>query len=128
MKTNGWAESFRTKYLFIFGPLKSISDESKSMCYNQNCVLFLNMSLEILCQFLFESSEIIFERPKKLVWTERVDRSFWSKCLFILARLEVFQTSQNYGLRPEFCALSGYEPKNVVSVFVRKQWGNLWKT
>jgi hypothetical protein len=27
------------------------------------------MDLEILCRFLFQSSERIFERPKQLVWT-----------------------------------------------------------
>ncbi len=27
------------------------------------------MGLKILCLFLFESSEGIFERPKQLVWT-----------------------------------------------------------
>jgi len=45
-------------------------------------VLFPNMSLEILCQFLFESSEIIFERPKKLVWTEIFSVHF---CIFTIA-------------------------------------------
>ena len=35
-------------------------------------MLFPNMDSEMLCLFLFESSEEIFERPKKLVWTEIV--------------------------------------------------------
>jgi hypothetical protein len=34
---------------------------------NQNFVLFPNMDLEILCRILFESSELIFDRPKKFV-------------------------------------------------------------
>ncbi len=37
------------------------------MCENQNFVLSSNTDLEIVCRFLFESSEIIFE---KLVWPE----------------------------------------------------------
>ena len=46
------------------------------------------MDSEILCLFLFESSEEIFERPKKLVWMERVCRSFWTQCLFIFGLLK----------------------------------------
>ena len=52
------------------------------------------MDLEILCQFLFERNEGIFEGPKRLVWTERVSRSFWAQFLFILASLKVLQMSQ----------------------------------
>jgi hypothetical protein len=90
---NGWIESFGTKCLPIFGPLESISEEMKAMSWNQNFVLFPNMGLEISCRFLFEISKGIFERPKKLVWTGRVGRSFCSQCLFILAGSKVFQTS-----------------------------------
>ncbi len=46
------------------------------------------MDSEMLCLFLLESSEQIYERPKKLVWTERVGRSFWTQCLFIFDLLE----------------------------------------
>ncbi len=65
---NGWSESFCTKWLYIFGLLESISDESKTMGQHQNFVLFPNMCLEILYLFLVESSDGILERPKKLVW------------------------------------------------------------
>jgi hypothetical protein len=62
-----------SKYLSIgrkvFDPLESISDESESMHWNQNFVLFPNMDLEMLCRFLFESTWGIFERSKQLVWT-----------------------------------------------------------
>ena len=58
------------------------------MGQDQNFVLFPNRCLDILCLFLFENSEEIFERPKKLVWTERVCRSFWTQYLFIFALLE----------------------------------------
>ncbi len=37
------------------------------MCENQNFVLSSNTALDIVYRFLFESSEIIFE---KLVWSE----------------------------------------------------------
>jgi hypothetical protein len=50
-------------------------------------MLFSNMGLEILSRFLFESTEIIFEKPKNLVWTELVSRSFrWNSdwCTFYL--------------------------------------------
>ncbi len=72
LNSNGWIESFRTKCLLIFGPLESMSEEIKARNWNQNFVLFLNMGLEILCWVLFEISKGIFERPKKLVWTEIV--------------------------------------------------------
>jgi len=39
------------------------------MGQDQNFVLFLDMNLKMLCLFLFESNEGIFERPKQLVWT-----------------------------------------------------------
>ncbi len=67
---NGWSKSFDTKCLFIFDPLESIFDESESTHQKHNFVLFQNMDLEILCRFLFESSELIFDRPKTFVWTE----------------------------------------------------------
>ena len=38
-----------------------------------------------------------------------------------------FRRVENYGLEPEFCALSEYELGNFVSVFVQEQWRNLWK-
>ena len=70
-----------------------------------------------MCQFLFESSEGIFERPEKFVWTEHVSRSFWAQCVFILAYLKVFQTNQMYKLEPEFCPVSEYGFRNFVSIF-----------
>ena len=38
-----------------------------------------------------------------------------------------FRRVETYGLEPEFCALSEYGLKNVVSVFIQEQWRNLWK-
>ena len=61
---------FPDKMLFIFHPSESVLEECKKMDMNRNFVLFPNMSSEILCLFLFASSERIFERLKKLVWTE----------------------------------------------------------
>ncbi len=66
MVNNGWLESFDRKCLFIFDPLESISDESESeFCAHaeyelRNCV----------CWFFFESSKLISNRTKKLVWTQ----------------------------------------------------------
>ncbi len=45
--SNGWASSFWTKCLFIFGSLESISDESKTMGEDQNFMVFQNMNSEI---------------------------------------------------------------------------------
>jgi hypothetical protein len=56
--------SFSTQCLFIFDLLESISDEWKTIGYDQNLVLFPNMDSEIECLFLFERSEGIFERSK----------------------------------------------------------------
>jgi hypothetical protein len=71
---NGSLESFDIKCLFIFDPLESISDEWK------NFVLFPNRDLEILCRLLFESSELIFIRPKKFVSGESFSPQL---CIFI---------------------------------------------
>ncbi len=49
--------------------LESFPDGSNVMSYDQN---FVHMSLEILFQFLFESSEIIFN----VVWMENVFAHF----------------------------------------------------
>jgi hypothetical protein len=49
-----------------FCPLESISDEPNTIRRDQNFTFFLNMDLEILCLFLFKSSEKLFERPEKL--------------------------------------------------------------
>jgi len=49
-----------------FGLFESISDERKPIDRDQNFVLFFNMDLEILCLFLFKSSEELFERRQKL--------------------------------------------------------------
>jgi hypothetical protein len=46
------------------------------------------MGLEILSQFLSENSEITFEKPKNLVWTELVGRNFQWTCLFVLVYFE----------------------------------------
>ncbi len=57
--------------MFTFDSLESVSDESNAAGYDQKFVRFLNMGLEIVCQFLFKSREGIFEKPKKLVWTAK---------------------------------------------------------
>ncbi len=77
--TNGWAESFERKCLFIFYTLESISDESKAIGWNESFVLVPNMGLEILYHFLFESSEIIFERSfgRKIFSHNFVFSLFW---------------------------------------------------
>ncbi len=93
-KSNGWSEIFRTKYFSVFDQLESITDESKAISQNQNFVLFSNMESEILSQFLFESSEITFDKSQKLVWAELVGRSLLERCLFILAWLKEFPMSQ----------------------------------
>ena len=67
---NVLCESFWTKYLFIFDPSKVVLYEWQKMDKEQNLMLFPNMSSEILCVFLFTSSERIFERHEKIVWTE----------------------------------------------------------
>ncbi len=69
-RNNGWAESFETKCLSIFDHLKSILDECEKEDNDQNLMLFPNISSEILCLFLFASSERIFERHEKIVRTE----------------------------------------------------------
>ena len=46
------------------------------MSQNQNFALFPNMGLETLSQFLFESSEKIFERPKKISLDRNLFRIF----------------------------------------------------
>ncbi len=86
--TNPCCKSLRTKYLLIFQSYKSNLWESKVISKTQNFSLFPNMGSEILCRFLFESNEGIFERSKKTVWTERVSRSFWTQYLFIFGLLE----------------------------------------
>ena len=51
----------------LFDLLRSISDERKIIGGDQNFVLILNMDLEILCLFLFKSSEKLFERLENLL-------------------------------------------------------------
>ncbi len=65
MLNNGQLESFDTKCLFIFDPLESISDKSES----EFCTLSEYELRNCVCRFLFESSELISGRPKKLVGT-----------------------------------------------------------
>lgn len=48
----------------------------------QNSTLFPNMGSEIMSRKLFESSEIIFERLKTLVWTGNFSYNF---CIFTIA-------------------------------------------
>ncbi len=61
-----WVEVLEKMFSHL-GMLESISEEPKTMSEDQNFLLSLNMNLEILCLFLFQSSEEIFERLKKLV-------------------------------------------------------------
>ncbi len=77
VNNKGWPKSFRPECLFIFDQLVSISDESKAMSSDQNFVIFSDMDSEILFQFLFENSEIIFEKHKKLVWAENFSAHFY---------------------------------------------------
>jgi hypothetical protein len=53
-------------FLFVFGLLESNSNKPKAIDCGQNFVLFPNMSLDMLCLFLFKSSERFFEKPEKL--------------------------------------------------------------
>jgi hypothetical protein len=46
------------------------------------------MDSEILCRFWLKSNKEIFERVKKLVWTEREGRDLRAQCLFIFNLLE----------------------------------------
>ncbi len=63
------------------------------------------MDLEILCLFLLESSEQIFERPKKISLDETGMPKF----------LDTTYAVSEYGLR------------NWVSIFFREKWGNFWR-
>ncbi len=68
-----WTErvcrSVWTQCFFICDLLENISDERKTIGYDQNLVPFPNMDSEIGSLFLFERNEGIFEGPMKLVWT-----------------------------------------------------------
>ena len=54
----------------VFKSLESISNKSKAEL-GVEFLCFSNMSLEIVPQFVFQNSEIILEKSKKLVWTEK---------------------------------------------------------
>jgi hypothetical protein len=51
-----WAEVLMEMFAHL-RMLESISEEPKTMSDDQNFVLSLNMDLEMLCLFLFQSSE-----------------------------------------------------------------------
>ena len=88
--------------------------ESKAISNTQNFSLFPNMGWEILCQFLLWNNEGIFERPRKIVWTERVNR------INVYSFLAYFTTVKNYGSWSESYAVSEYRLINCVSVFLRE--------
>ncbi len=56
-----WVEVL-VKMFARLGMPESISEQPKTMSDNQNFVLSLNMDFEMLCPFLVQSSEKIFER------------------------------------------------------------------
>ncbi len=76
-KLTSVAKVLRQNVRSFSGHLKATSASEKQL-----------LRLRILCLFLLESSEEIYERPKKLVCTERVCRSAWTQCLFIFDLLE----------------------------------------
>jgi hypothetical protein len=84
--------TFIRNYFFLVVVMKTLFftvmiDVAQIRCwefidYMQNFVLFPNMDLEILCRFLFESGELIFDTPKKFVWMEIFSTYFlllWSE-------------------------------------------------
>ena len=81
-------------------------------------MLFSNVGLELLSQFLFESGEIIFGRPKNLLgwklWTENSGEHVCS----LLPASKYFRRAKTCGSRPEFCALFDYGLRNVAIIFV----------
>lgn len=89
--SNGWSQSFWTKCLVIFQSSESVPCECKTIGYDRNFILFPNMSSEILCLFLFASNEGVFERLKKLLWTQFLSQSFWRIFDSSLAHLKIFQ-------------------------------------
>ncbi len=78
LQSNGWSKIFWTECLFTFDQLEDITDESKAMSSNQNFVLFSNMNSEILYNFLFKASEIIFDKTKKI----SLDQNFFCTLLY----------------------------------------------
>ena len=78
------------------------------------------MRSEIFSQVLFESSEKIFERFKKLVWTGRADQvSGENVCLFEYT-LSYFRRIKTYRSMSKFYALFEYGLRNVVTIFVQR--------
>ena len=69
------------------------------------------MGSEILCQFLLGNNEGIFERPRKIVWTERMNRINVNSCL------KIFQKSEKLWI---MIAVSEYRLINCVSIFLRE--------
>jgi hypothetical protein len=62
-------QSFRTQLLFVFDLFEGFLDERKTMDYNQNFMLFLNIDSKIVWLFLFERSRGISASHKnRLKW------------------------------------------------------------
>ncbi len=120
-KTNLWRESLRTKYLLIFQSYKSNWWKSKAISKTQHFSLFPNMGSEILCRFLFESNEGIFERHKKTSLDGKREPKFLDATFvhFWLAG-KYLRRVKNYGLWPEFDALSEYGLRNLCLFFFEK--------
>ena len=55
------------------------------------------MGPEIIYQFLLESSEGIFDRPKNVVWRKQVGRSFRQNVCSILTCLKILDESKTVG-------------------------------
>ena len=47
--------------------------------------------------------------------------------VYFWAARKYFQRVKNYGLEPEFYALSEYALRTFLSVIVGEQWNNLWR-
>jgi hypothetical protein len=62
--------NYLDKMFVYLSSIGIILDECERMGKDQNFMLFPNMSSETLCLFALASSERIFGRLKKLVWTE----------------------------------------------------------
>ena len=54
-------------FLFVFGLLERNSNKPKATDCGQNFVPFPNTSSEMLCLFLFKSSERFFEKPEQII-------------------------------------------------------------
>jgi hypothetical protein len=86
---------------------------------DQNFILFQNMGSEIICLFLLENSEGIFDRPKKLVWGKQVVEVL-DKCLIIFGPLEnILDESKTMGEDQNFMLFQNMNSEMLCLFFLR---------